>query len=43
MPADVLADPLTPRLVPDAEAWRLRDVASDPVDDEASCPGHVRT
>jgi len=32
----VLAHPLTPRLLPDATAWRLRDVAADPLD--APCP-----
>jgi hypothetical protein len=32
IPASVLARPLTPRMLPDATAWRLRDVASDPPD-----------
>lgn len=40
IPAEVLAAPLTPRLVPDAAAWRARRVADDPVDDEAACPGN---
>ncbi|HUQ03636.1 MAG TPA: hypothetical protein VM261_14160 [Kofleriaceae bacterium] len=40
IPAAVLASPLTPRLVPDATAWRLRRVSADPVDDERTCPGN---
>jgi hypothetical protein len=38
---DVLADPLSPRLLPDADAWRERRVSADPVDDDASCPGNL--
>jgi hypothetical protein len=34
-----LDEPLTPRLLPDADAWRDRDVAGDPEDVEADCPG----
>jgi hypothetical protein len=40
IPAEVLAAPLSPRLVPDATAWRLRRVSADPVDDERACPGN---
>lgn len=40
LPSAVLAAPLTPRLVPDADAWRARAVAADPRDDEARCPGN---
>lgn len=36
IPAAVLADPLTPRLLPDATAWRERDVAAD-VEEPAAC------
>jgi hypothetical protein len=36
---EVLAAPLSPRLVPDAAAWAARRVDDDPVDDEAACPG----
>ncbi len=32
IPASVLANPLTPRMLPDATAWRLRNVAADPLD-----------
>lgn len=41
IPAEVLAAPLTPRLLPDAASWRARQVAADPVDDEAACPGNT--
>lgn len=34
--ADVLANPLTPRLLPDAAAWRARKVSAD-TEEEASC------
>lgn len=37
---EVLARPLTPRLLPDAAAWAERRVADDPVDDDAACPGN---
>ncbi len=33
VPANVLDQPLTPRLLPDADAWRSRRVADDPADD----------
>lgn len=33
---DVLAAPLTPRMLPDATSWRMRRVADDPPD--AACP-----
>jgi hypothetical protein len=39
IPDSVREKPLTPRLLPDAESWRLRRVADDPVDDDAACPG----
>lgn len=39
IPAAVLDSPLTPRLVPDGDAWRARHVDADPVDDERACPG----
>jgi hypothetical protein len=38
IPARVLADPLSPRLLPDAASWRKRSVKDDPVDDDAACP-----
>jgi hypothetical protein len=38
---DVLDTPLTPLLLPDADAWRARHVSADPVDDEATCPGNL--
>jgi len=34
----ILAEPLAPTLLPDAEAWRVRAPAQDPVDDDAQCP-----
>jgi hypothetical protein len=37
----VLAAPLTPRLLPDADAWRARRVSADPPDDDATCPGNL--
>ena len=39
MPQAILEEPLTPRLLPDAAAWRERRVDDDPVDDLAACPG----
>lgn len=39
LPAAVLAAPLSPRLLPDAAAWRARNVAADPRDVDATCPG----
>ncbi len=36
---DVLAAPLTPRMLPDAAAWTARRVGADPLDVEADCPG----
>jgi len=36
IPAEILADPLSPRLLPTANAWRERDVASD-VEEPADC------
>lgn len=41
MDPEVLAMPLSPRLLPDAKAWTARKVASDPVDDPATCPGRL--
>jgi hypothetical protein len=35
----VLAHPITPRLLPDARAWRDRRVEDDPVDKDEDCPG----
>ena len=37
--ASVLAAPLSPRLLPDTAAWSARNVAGDPRDDDATCPG----
>jgi hypothetical protein len=36
--AAILAEPLTPSLLPDAAAWRARKVSQDPIDDDAMCP-----
>ncbi len=38
IPDEILADPITPRLLPDAAAWRARHVEDDPVDVEEECP-----
>jgi hypothetical protein len=35
------AQPLTPRLLPDGEAWRARHLGDDPVDVEADCPTYA--
>jgi len=35
-----LAMPLSPRLLPDAAAWKARRVSADVPDDPASCPGN---
>lgn len=32
-----LRDPLTPRILPDADAWRARDLESDVPDDDEAC------
>jgi hypothetical protein len=39
LPESVRRTPLTPRLLPDAEAWRQRRVEDDPVDRDEDCPG----
>jgi hypothetical protein len=39
IPPGILAEPLSPLLLPDAAAWRERRVEDDPADDEEACPG----
>jgi hypothetical protein len=39
LPAEILADPLTERLLPDDAAWRERNLAGDVPDVDADCPG----
>jgi hypothetical protein len=39
IPDTVRQHPLTPRTLPDAEAWRLRRVEDDPVERDEDCPG----
>lgn len=39
--ADVLATPLTPKLLPDSDAWKTRRVQDDPADDDATCPSNL--
>jgi hypothetical protein len=39
IPEAILADPLTPRLLPDASAWRERRVEDDAADHVEDCPG----
>lgn len=36
-----LAQPLTPTLLPDAEAWKTRKVDADEPDDDARCPANL--
>ncbi len=37
---EALAEPLTPRLLPDDDAWQARDVTADVPDDDATCPSN---
>jgi hypothetical protein len=39
--AATLATPLTPRLLPDAAAWKQRRVHADTRDDDATCPANL--
>ncbi|MEO8702994.1 MAG: hypothetical protein ABI867_23310 [Kofleriaceae bacterium] len=39
--AAMLAAPLTPRLLPDAAAWKNRRVQDDARDDDAACPANL--
>ena len=39
IPEAIREEPLTPRLLPDAVAWRERSTDDDPIDRVADCPG----
>jgi hypothetical protein len=38
---EILAEPLTPKLLPDTAAWRERKVSADAPDDDATCPANL--